>query len=221
LRLWLKTLRVRIACADTRKHPADPVEQRYIYAFWHEALLAPAVVRAKVHVLISHHMDGQVIAEICRHLGIGVVRGSTKRGGGEALLQLLARSQDTHLVMTPDGPRGPRRRVQLGTIFLASRSGLPIVPLGVGYAHAWRAGSWDRLAVPWPGSIVTGVILAPIVVPPDLDREALEHYRCLLEERLLTATETAEKWAATSPIPTQPDLTLAAVGPPPRSPEAA
>ena len=54
--------------------------------------------------------------------------------------------------MTPDGPRGPRRKVQPGAVFLAAQTGLPIVPLGVAYANAWRAKSWDQFAVPKPFS---------------------------------------------------------------------
>jgi hypothetical protein len=81
-------------------------------------------------------------------------------------------------------------------IMLASRSGLPIIPVGVGYSRAWRAGSWDRFAVPWPFSRCVFVGAEAVRVPPDLDREGLDHYRRLAEARMLEATEAAEALAA-------------------------
>jgi lysophospholipid acyltransferase (LPLAT)-like uncharacterized protein len=151
--------------------------------------------------LISQHADGELIAQTCRHLRIGVVRGSTTRGGAAGLWDLLEAAKHTHLAITPDGPKGPRRRVQLGAIFLASQTGLPIVAAGVGFANAWRAKTWDRFAVPYPYSLATNVCAAPIHVPPALSLNDLAHYRNLVEERLQTATDEAERWALGQPRP--------------------
>jgi lysophospholipid acyltransferase (LPLAT)-like uncharacterized protein len=196
IRAWMATLRYRVVNRDDAEHPADADRQRYIYAFWHESLLAPVRFRARVRVLISRHADGELIALAAQRLGFGVVRGSTTRGGGGALVELWDCSQASHLVFTPDGPRGPRRRVQPGMIVLASRSGLPIVPVGVGYARAWRARSWDRFAVPRPFTRCVLVAGEAVRVPPGVDREGLEAFRRLTEERLLEATEAAERLAA-------------------------
>jgi lysophospholipid acyltransferase (LPLAT)-like uncharacterized protein len=195
-RLLLATLRYRVFTADGREHPADPGRERFLYVFWHESLLAPASRPAKVNVLISLHADGELITQVCRWLGIGVVRGSTNRRGGGAVLEMLRRSRDAHLAITPDGPRGPRRQVQTGAVYIASKTGLPIVPIGVGFSRAWRARSWDRFAVPRPFSRIHGVVGDPIHVPDNLGRDELEHYRRLVEERLLAATAAAEQWAA-------------------------
>src|SRR6185295_13533268 len=81
IRLWMSTMRKRIVTADGRVHPADPHDQQFIYAFWHEGLLAPLATKPRIRVLISQHTDGELIAQICERLGIGVVRGSTARGG--------------------------------------------------------------------------------------------------------------------------------------------
>jgi hypothetical protein len=107
---WICTLRHRLLVVDGREHPADARHERYLYAFWHEALLLPALFRARIHFRISQHADGEFIAHVCRHLGAGVVRGSTTRGGGPALMEMMRWSRRTHLGITPDGPRGPRRR---------------------------------------------------------------------------------------------------------------
>jgi lysophospholipid acyltransferase (LPLAT)-like uncharacterized protein len=195
VRLWMGTIRFRMAFAGNVRHPTNPNQARFIYAFWHETILFAAAFKTRTHVLISQHADGELIARVARHLGMGTVRGSTTRGGGNALLEMIRFSQRTHLAATPDGPRGPRRRVQMGLVLLASRTGLPIVPMGVGAPRAWRAKSWDRFVVPLPYSTAHCVVGAAIHVPAKLNRAGLERYRCLVEERLLEATEQAERWA--------------------------
>ena len=57
-----------------------------------------------------------------------------------------------HLTITPDGPRGPRRHMAPGPIYLASKLGLPLVLMGYAYDRPWRLHSWDRFAIPRPGS---------------------------------------------------------------------
>ena len=81
---------------------------RYIYAFWHENLMLPLsqYARPDIHVLISKHADGQIVAKLARHLGFAVVHGSTTRHSVEAVRQMLRLGQNAHLAVTPDG-RGP------------------------------------------------------------------------------------------------------------------
>ncbi len=176
-------------------HPPDPDVERLIYAFWHESFLGPAKIRTPVKVLISQSADGELIAQVCHHLGMGTIRGSSKRGGAQALLQLLRDGENTHVAITPDGPRGPRRQVKTGVVLLASLTGLPIVPLGVGFTHAWRFRSWDRFAIPRPFSTIAGVLGEPLTVPPDLDDAGIEQQRRRIEDALLAATRAAEQWA--------------------------
>ena len=137
LRLWLGTLQLPLSAAraQRRSRNGPSAGDRYIYAFWHENLLLPAYHygRTGVHVLISQHADGELIAEVCRHLGFPAVRGSPKRGAVKAMRQMVKLARSTHLAITPDGPRGPRRQVQPGLVYLAARTGLPIVPVGFAY----------------------------------------------------------------------------------------
>src|SRR6266576_3421709 len=118
IRWWMGTVRWRLAFLGETVHPINPRRVRLLYAFWHESLLLPAVLKARIHVLVSQHADGELIARICRHMGFDTVRGSSTRGGSEAMLGLMKYSRRSHLAVTPDGPRGPRRQVQLGLIFL-------------------------------------------------------------------------------------------------------
>jgi lysophospholipid acyltransferase (LPLAT)-like uncharacterized protein len=196
VRLWMGTLRYRHHAQGPDLTPHQPgLKGRYIYAFWHENMLVPAhqYSRPDAHVLISQHADGQLIAEACRHLRLKVVTGSTTRGGVEAMRQLVRLAGKSHLVLTPDGPRGPRRRVQAGLVYLAARTGLPIVPVGFAYQRAWRLRSWDRFVLPWPWSAVIGVTLEPVQVPANLGRGELETYRARVEQALEQATGLAER----------------------------
>ena len=202
IRLWMGTLRYRIYCADGVSHPADYRKARYLYVFWHEVSLFGTSFRNKrAHILSGHHPDAELMATVCKFLNFRVVRGSSSRGGTEALRELARVSRSSHLAITPDGPHGPRRRIQPGLIYLASLTGLPIVVLGVGYSSAWRARSWDRFAVPKPWSTATGIFAPAIHVPPRLRREGMEQYIRLVQERLELATEAAERWANGGPSP--------------------
>jgi lysophospholipid acyltransferase (LPLAT)-like uncharacterized protein len=197
IRLWMRTMHVRIVTVDGRPHPPDPRQVRHLYAFWHEGLLAPLATSIKVRVLISQHTDGEVIAQICERLGVGVIRGSTARGGCQALLAMI-RDQDgsTHLAITPDGPRGPRRELKPGVVMVASQTGLTIVPVGIGFVRAWRFSSWDRFAIPCPGSTMVGVVGSPIAIPSCLDRTAMKQYVQFVERQMSELTTAAEDWAS-------------------------
>jgi len=198
VRLWVGTLRYRYCPLglDVRPELLGP-DERYIYVFWHEnmLLLAYQYGRPNVRVLISQHADGQIIAEICRHLGFGLVRGSTTRGGIEAMREMLRAGETHHLAITPDGPRGPRRHLEPGLVYLAARTGLPIVPIGIGYCRPWRMASWDRFALPRPFTLGTCVTADPIRVPPDADRHELDRYQDLVADKMSKVNALAENWA--------------------------
>jgi lysophospholipid acyltransferase (LPLAT)-like uncharacterized protein len=199
LNVWLGSLRYRYRETVPGVIPQTPgLSERFIYTFWHETLLIPALAysRQNVHMLISQHADGELISQICRHLGIRVTRGSTTRGGAAALLHMRKLSEHSHIAITPDGPRGPRRVAQLGAIKLASETGLRIVPCGFAFHRCWRAPSWDRFAIPMPTTPCVGVSAAPIAVPGGLNRGELETYRIRLEQSMGEITTLAEEWAA-------------------------
>jgi lysophospholipid acyltransferase (LPLAT)-like uncharacterized protein len=204
IRCWMATVRYRLHFCDGKTHPTDVTRERYLYAFWHESLLFMLVVRhPRLLTLISQHADGELIARACQHLGLGSVRGSATRGGAEALLKLIRLSRENHLAFTPDGPRGPRRQVPKGVVFLASQTGLPIVPVGVGCERAWRMRSWDRFMIPRPGASAHVVLGQPITVPSHQNRRELERYRQQVEQACQAVTEQAEQWAITGTPPGQ------------------
>lgn len=197
VRLWIVTLRFRYYPIGPPTLPPPNLGERYIYAFWHENMLLPAYHcgSPRVRVLVSRHADGELIAEVCRRLGFRLIRGSTTRGSIEAVRQMVRAGKDAHLALTPDGPRGPRRQVQAGVIYLAAKTGLPIIAGGIGFQAPWRLRSWDRFVLPRPFHRATLVTSLPIRIPPDLDKDLVEHYRRLVEDTLHAVTLEAERSA--------------------------
>ena len=196
----MRTLRYRYRPLGPDVDPARKnLEGRYIYAIWHENILLPVYQysRANVWVIVSQHKDGTLLSEMGRHIRLKLVRGSTTRGGVEGLRKLLRIAQNASVAITPDGPRGPRRRVQPGLVYLAARTGLPIVPTAFGYERPWRLRSWDCFAIPKPFSFGTCVTDTPLSVPADANRRVIEQYRILVEERLHHVSDVAEHWAET------------------------
>jgi lysophospholipid acyltransferase (LPLAT)-like uncharacterized protein len=179
-------------------------ESRLIYCLWHEYLLVPMMNfgTTKSQILTSGHTDGTIIAEMSKYLRIGTVRGSTTRGSVEAVRRILRPSRFRNVAVAVDGPRGPRRVVQQGIIYLASKTGWPIVTIGVGYQKPWRLKSWDRLAVPRPWRNAFVLTTSLVRVPPNLDREEMESYRQLVEQQMHELTALAEHWAETGRAPT-------------------
>lgn len=151
----------------------DP--KRYLYAFWHaRMLMVPRISRDRAwygYMLISEHRDGGYIADAMHLLGIDTVRGSTTRGGARAMLKMLraVRDENRHLAITPDGPKGPREVVQKGTIQLAMKSGLPVVPVCYATKRHWRINSWDHFYIPQPFSKGVFVMGDPVSVSEDED----------------------------------------------------
>jgi lysophospholipid acyltransferase (LPLAT)-like uncharacterized protein len=195
---WMGTLDYRVSFYDPT---VDPVDPRYrgqkIYIFWHEYILFPIYLRGhnNLAMLLSQHNDADVLSRVAHHLGFEFVRGSSRRGGAAALRELLAKSQNMNLTITPDGPRGPRRRLAQGPVYLASKLGIPVVPMGFGYDRPWRFNSWDRFAIPRPFSRARAVVSPMMNIPPDLDRDGIEHYRVEVERMLNRLTLEAEAWA--------------------------
>ena len=120
--------------------------KRVILAFWHaQQLMMPlAIPGLKAHVLISQHRDGELIRRIVARFGLDAVRGSSTRGGAEAFRQLIRIGRaGGNLVLTPDGPKGPRQVAKVGVVQLARATGLPIIPMAFGCSkkNSSRAGT--------------------------------------------------------------------------------
>jgi lysophospholipid acyltransferase (LPLAT)-like uncharacterized protein len=178
----------------------------FILAFWHGRLLMIPMAwqrLAPMHMLISGHRDGRIIADAVRYFGVDSIAGSSNAGGGAALRAMLRHVRHGDCVgITPDGPNGPAMRASSGIIAAARLAHAPIVPVTYATGRRRILATWDRFHLPFPGS--RGVFLwgEPIEVPAELDEAGIERWRRLVEERMIQQTAEADRrvgCAATAP----------------------
>ena len=189
LSAWMISIRARW-CGLENVEEARNRSGTAIFCFWHEDLpyLCWSHRGHNARVLVSRHGDGEFVARMLSVLGFQLVRGSTTRGGTTALRQ-MAREKNNDLGVTPDGPRGPRRTVQLGVIQLAMLTGLPIVPISLAFQHCKRLRSWDRMALPRPFSRAVGIFHEPLFVARSSREELQQRSRGELERIMRAGSE--------------------------------
>lgn len=163
-----------------------------IYAVWHnqQLFLLYPYKGQKIAPLISQSSDGEYIARCLPKFGMLAVRGSSSHGGARALIRLLQATREGYRPMlTPDGPRGPIYKVQSGILFLAKKTGFPIIPVGTALSHKIKVGSWDKMRVPLPFGKTALTYGKAVYVKDDADmpRAAEE-----LEKQLNWATDQSE-----------------------------
>ncbi|OAN48015.1 hypothetical protein A6A04_04455 [Paramagnetospirillum marisnigri] len=186
--------------------------QPFILAFWHgRILMMPKSWRPSIpiHMLISQHRDGQLIARTVAHFGIETVAGSSTRGGSAALRAMLKFLKGGECVgITPDGPKGPRMRASSGIVNVARLAGVPILCATFATEKRKLLGSWDRFAVALPFSKGVFVWAEPIHVPRDADEAGLEAKRLEVETALNAITLDADRrMGVESPEPAEPEAT--------------
>ncbi len=197
--LWSSTYRVRV----WQKEREDELKARgesVIYVFWHNRLL-PLIPyyrryflsrfpQGRVDVLVSKSKDGEIMARVLHRFGFGTVRGSSSRGGREAMVEMARRlKRGFDIGIIPDGPRGPRYVAKTGAVALARVTGSPILPVGVSARPVYRFNSWDRFMLPLPFARVAVCFGHPIYVGR---REDLEESRRSLEQALMEITRQAD-----------------------------
>lgn len=174
-------------------------EECFLYSAWHDAIVLSLLIKQPARnmaALVSQHRDGGYVTELLNAIGVQPVRGSTSRGGAKALREMMEITKQSHVAITSDGPRGPRREVKPGLIFLAAKTGTRIVPAAYAVASCWKIeGSWTDMQIPRPFSKIVAVGEEPISVPKDVDRAGIEHYTRLLQEAMDRATARAEAYA--------------------------
>ncbi len=174
-----------------------------VFALWHNRLFFlplcfPMRLRRETVTLASISRDGEYAAGLISSLGLHVLRGSTSRGGHRALRRLKQQLDGGRsVVLTVDGPRGPRYAVQPGAIVLAGLSGRPLVPICLNAPRRWELRGWDRTQVPVPFSRVELVIGAPLTVSRPRGRDEVEAEAERLRRALLRITRDGP----TRPLP--------------------
>ena len=143
--------------------------------------------------LASASRDGSLAAAAMDNLGVQCIRGSSSRGGAQALREMLRAVKKGHdLGITPDGPRGPKYKVQPGVIAAARLTGIPIIPMTYQAARKKELGSWDAMIVPHPFTRLQYVYGAPFTVPREASETELEALRLQLENELLRINARAQ-----------------------------
>lgn len=195
-RLIFATIRLRVT--DRSGFLTNPPSGPRILVFWHNRIPAISIgflrhypthpSRKGVSVLTSPSKDGDILAGVMANLGMGSVRGSSSRRGSTAIRELSSLLEaGIDLAITPDGPRGPKYSLGPGAVFLAQKTGVPILPLHACYHRAIRLKTWDNFAIPLPFSRVDIVMGSYMTVDPeatDLEAERLRLETLLKEEAI-------------------------------------
>ncbi len=188
IRAWFRTCRPRILHADLHKEFFLGTRQ-FIGVCWHRASIFFCYYYGPFHpmIMFSQSSDGEYLARFARNCGVIPVRGSSTRGGERGLIQMIRSfQQGTRICSTVlDGPQGPRYKAKKGLLYLAKKTGLPLLPF------MWSARrsitlekTWDKTMLPKPFSEVVISYGAPMFVSKDCTDSELEILTLELEQRL-------------------------------------
>jgi lysophospholipid acyltransferase (LPLAT)-like uncharacterized protein len=168
----------------------EPIEEQCMAVTWHsELLISPQVYRKlrkkqKTAAIIAQHHDGELIARTLNFLRIKPLRGSSRRGAKAVLIAAIAALKDGHSVMiTPDGPKGPRYSMSDGAVALALRSNLPLMVVNYKTNSFWQLKSWDKFIIPKPFATLN--IYHQVLSISDMQKHEAKEY--LLKQMLTHA----------------------------------
>ncbi len=170
------------------------------------------------HVLISRSRDGAIVAHTSHFLGLKTIRGSSQKlgtsksskafkskGGTQASHEIVSALETGGcIVITPDGPRGPRQRLGDGPLRLARLTGAPILPCSFAIKNRIQLSSWDKFIWPLPfgrGKIIWGT---PVFIPSDADSTTLETYRVQIENEMNILLADADHALGHTPVSPAP-----------------
>ncbi len=166
-------------------------------AFWHNRLFLTTYFWRKFDaaIMISQSFDGEYISRTAQRFGYGVIRGSSSRGGTQALKKMVKLAQKgIRMALTVDGPRGPRYEVQSGVIHMAKRTRLPIAATLIEAQKFWTVNSWDKLQIPKPFTKAKVFIAEPIFVSADANKEELKQKQKELQKKLDELVIRGKQW---------------------------
>ena len=193
-RLWARTLRLQVE--DPNDVVAFVRNQPVIFAIWHNRLLMlprvfdPCFPTRQSFGLISASRDGDLVSILIERSGYGTIRGSSSRKGVSALRQLVdTLAGGSNVLFTPDGPRGPAYEASQGVVFLAQKTGAPVVPIHMEYSSCWRLKSWDRFIVPHPFAKLRAIFGMPLRIAETQTPEEFEAERMRLQNAIMDLVE--------------------------------
>lgn len=174
------------------------LSKKFIGAVWHSRILICSYLYKEQNaaVLVSQSEDGEIIARILQRQGYETIRGSTTKGGIRSLAKMIKalKEKTRPASIIPDGPQGPRFKVQPGIITLAKKTGYPIMPITYSAKKAKIFASWDRFILPYPFTTCRLIYGNPLYVPTDADKDTEEMCRIQLEHELCRITDEADRY---------------------------
>lgn len=141
-----------------------------VVLFWHEYLAFMPFTYKKywqkrIFVIISDHKDGEIIARVTKRFGIDALRGSSSKNAVRVFVGALRELKNGNdIIITPDGPRGPRHSISDGSVTIAQKAGVDIAVLSYNATKFWRFKSWDKMILPKPFSRVTYTLSEPFSI---------------------------------------------------------
>lgn len=178
--ILIKTMRVKMVM-----DPEHDPNKQYVYGFWHDKHFVPILMASKYshkHAgLVSTSRDGEILSTWLKRLGYKIIRGSSSRKAISSFLKLLAIiKQGYNVGIAADGPRGPRYEAKSGLSFLAYKSKLAFVPVGVAHSSAWCfKKSWDQYQLPRPFTRAVMYFGKPFEINDLSDQEAIN--KCIAD----------------------------------------
>ena len=161
-----------------------------VVAFWHGDMLPvwKRFAETKSVALISQSSDGDLLAQLVTRWGFDLARGSSSKGGSEALAVLVdALNAGKRVLITPDGPRGPQHVMKAGAVVAAHRAKAPLVLCRVKSGWSARGSNWDNFLIPLPFARIELEFIT-LDIPEDADRVVLERLNTYAENLLKNLT---------------------------------
>jgi lysophospholipid acyltransferase (LPLAT)-like uncharacterized protein len=181
--LWSKSTRMKIV-GDADYLAFRKAKKPVIFLVWHgKIFIVPYFFRRRgIMPLISPSRDGEIPARIMDGWGYKILRGSGSHVVKEAWLEMKKELQSGgEVIIVPDGPRGPDRKLKLGCIKLAAETGAALVPFSFSTSRKKDLKSWDRFLMFYPFSKVVAVYGKPLEIRPGLTDEEMETERQRIE----------------------------------------
>lgn len=180
-----------------REHYDRLVEEKkpFILCVWHGRLLLPVYIHRNqdMHVIVSEHRDGEMIAQTITRLGFTAIRGSSTRGGRKAALGLIrALKKGKPCCNIPDGPNGPRQYFKPGTLNIAQKTGAALILMTFSASKCIEFRSWDRFCVWKPFSKSLAIFSKPIPVPTFASEAEMEAFRQHIEKLMINQQNEAD-----------------------------
>lgn len=214
VRVLSRTWRFEVVAGEEALGEVIRARQPVVFCFWHNRIIPAAGLLVRriapagvdVTLMSSASRDGELSARFVRRHGARVVRGSSTRGGTNALRSVLRliRKHGTSPILIPDGPKGPPYEFKAGVLGLSQMAGAPVFLMGFAASSSWSVDTWDRMVLPRPFARVAVAVEPPRAIPRGLSEEELERERLACEARLAELTRTAES-AVGARDPLRPD----------------